>query len=398
MSLTRRALLLCLLVGGVVCVGPAAAADDRGPTDGVWISCVGKNDVLGTLWEMEEAIAFARDRGFKLLLVQVYRGDKAWFDSAVADASPFRRNRSRIGADSFQLLIEKAHQAGLEIHAWVNALTLSQNEEAPILTRHGAEILTKDQHGRSALKSRPAEPLDAYYDRENQLFVEPGDPRVRDHLLRVVGELVAKYPALDGLHVDYLRYPAAIPYIPGSRFNPVGLSYGYGEQSVLRFTQASGIDPRRVDWNVRDSLVWDNWKRQQVTDLLRAAAAEARARHPTIQISCAVIAPIDRAYSAAYQDWARWLEEGLADFVVLMSYSPDTRFVTLTAKAALGAAGRPDRVSVGLGAHLMLKEPALLAEQMRAVRALKPRGIVLFDYASASEPGMKERLARHSTR
>ncbi len=359
------------------------------PAKGLWISCVGKKEIFSGPAAIEEAISFAKEGGFTELFVQVYRGDKAWFDSEIADASPFRRNRSRLGADPLQRLIDRAHEAGLQVHAWINTLTLSQNKEAPLLKQFGEQILTRDQHGRSALKSTPAEPLDTYYDRENQLFLEPGDPRVKEHTVQMVKELATKYPTLDGIHFDYIRYPAAIPYIPGSRFNPVGLSYGYGERNVARFTQATGIDPKRVDWNVRGSLVWDNWKRQQVTDLLRAAVAEARAHHPTIQISCAVIAPIDRAYSTACQDWARWLEEGLADFVVLMSYSPDSRFVVLTAKAAVGIVGDPEKVSIGLGAHLMLKEPALLAEQIRQSSTLRLRGVVLFDYDSISEPGLR---------
>ncbi|MBI4227348.1 MAG: family 10 glycosylhydrolase [Candidatus Omnitrophica bacterium] len=377
-----------LLAIALSCGAPTRPASAE-PFKGLWISCVGEKDIFSGPDALTDAISFAKRGGFNALFVQVYRGDKAWFDSDHADAAPFRRNRSRLGADPLQLLIDRAQAAGIQVHAWVNALTLSKNQEAPLLQAFGGAILTKDQHGRGALKSRPAEPLDAYYDREDQLFLEPGDPRVREHIVRIAGELAAKYPALDGIHFDYIRYPAAIPYIPGSRFNPVGLSYGYGERNVRRFRETSGIDPRGVDWKVRDSLVWDDWKRQQVTELLRAAAGAARTQRPGLQISCAVIAPMDRAYSTACQDWARWLSEGLADFVVLMSYSPDSRFVALTAKAALGVAGDPQKVAIGLGAHLMIKEPNILAAQLRDAAALKARGVVVFDYNAVSEPGLR---------
>ncbi|MCM8794531.1 MAG: family 10 glycosylhydrolase [Candidatus Omnitrophica bacterium] len=390
-SRAGRVIGVLLLAAFLPACSPLHAAHQE-PMRGLWISCLGDKTVFGGPTAMEEAVAFARDSGFNTLFVQVYRGDKAWFDSELADASPFRQSRSRFNADPLRRLIEQAHGAGLQVHAWINVLTLSQNAEAPLLKKYGEEILTKDQHGRSALKAKPAEPLDSYYDRENQLFLEPGDPRVKEHIVRIVGDLCAKYPALDGIHLDYLRYPAAVPYIPGSRFNPVGLSYGYGEQNVARFKQANTIDPKRVDWHVRDSLVWDNWKRQQVTDLLRAVTTGARTRHPNVRISCAVIPTLDRAYHAAGQDWIRWIEEGIADFVVLMNYSHDSRWVSLASRSALGALGNPEKVAVGLGAYLMSKKPELLREQMRQAVALKSRGIVLFDYSSVTEPSLRQFL------
>lgn len=359
---------------------------------GLWITCLGDKTVFSGPTAMEKAVSFAQESGFNTLFVQVYRGDKAWFDSENADASPFRQSKSRFGADPLQRLIEQAHAAGLQVHAWINVLTLSQNTEAPLLKKYGEEILTKDQHGRSALKTKPAEPLDNYYDRENQLFLEPGDPRVKEYIVRIVSELSAKYPALDGIHLDYIRYPAAVPYIPGSRFNPVGLSYGYGEQNVARFKQATGIDPKRVDWNVRDSLVWDNWKRQQVTDLFRVVATEARAHHPTIRISCAVIPALDRAYHAAGQDWVRWIEEDIVDFIVLMNYAVDSRWVNLASRSALGAVGNREKVAIGLGAHLLGKKPELLREQMRQTLVFGPGGVILFDYDSVAGPPLKEFL------
>jgi uncharacterized lipoprotein YddW (UPF0748 family) len=40
-------------------------------------------------------------------------------------------------------------------------------------------------------------------------FIDPGVPAVQDHVLNVLCDLVSGYPQLDGLHLDYIRYPSS---------------------------------------------------------------------------------------------------------------------------------------------------------------------------------------------
>jgi uncharacterized lipoprotein YddW (UPF0748 family) len=384
-----------VFVAAVLAAGPAraqAAPDPSAPPKELWITCIGASNVLGSREEIRKAVTFAKQAGIRTLFVQVYRGGKAWFHSDAADASVYRANRKAVGADPFELLIQLAHDDGIEVHAWINTLTLSQNRDAPFLKQHGESVLTKDQHRRNALlpKGDKKTGLDRFYMREDQLFLEPGDPRVQARTLAVVKELATRYPALDGIHFDYIRYPAAPPYLPGSRFNALGLTYGYGEENVRRFREKTGIDPFKVEWKAQESQAWDDWKREQVTALLREAAGAARAARPGIRISCAVISSFDRAYFAASQDWVRWLEEGIADFVVLMNYSHDPRYVKLAAKNAIGLVGDPAKIHVGLGAFLLAERPELLSRQVRETSSVRPGGLVFFDYdAVTAHPGLR---------
>ena len=367
---------------------------------GLWVTAIGEVDVLSSVNSIRELISFAKKGKFNLIFIQVYRGDRSWFHSDVSDSQPYRHNHSVSQVDGLEVLIRRAHKEGIQIHAWINTLSLSQNKQAPILQKDGNRILTKDQHGQTALREKPPArsgsalggkgKQDGHYGTEDQLFLEPGDPHVQRHLIDVVEELAERYPELDGIHFDYIRYPAAPPYIPGSRFNSVGLSYGYGEENVRRFQEATGLDPHHLEADV--SLQWDQWKRDQVTHLLRQAAAHARKIHPAIQISCAVLSAFDRAYLAAGQDWAAWIGEGLVDFVVLMNYSTDSNYVRWMTLSAIGMAGDSSKILVGLGAHLMSDSPELLVEQVKRVRGLHPGGIVLFDYQVLSKSPLKELL------
>ncbi|MCH7772525.1 MAG: family 10 glycosylhydrolase, partial [Bacteroidetes bacterium] len=243
-------LIFMIILSVFLLPGNLTADVQTNPTPtGLWITCIGDSNVLGSLEEMENVISFAKSAGFDRFFLQIYRGDEAWFDSQVADSSPFEKNRTALKTDSLRLFIQKAHAQGIEVHAWLNTLTLSKNRNAKLLKESGSKILTKDQHDRPALNMKPGAKkslLDQFYMRENQLFLEPGDPSVRKRILNITNEIVQKYPEIDGLHYDYIRYPASPPYLPGSRFNKIGLSYGYGEENVRRYTSQTGLDPKKV--------------------------------------------------------------------------------------------------------------------------------------------------------
>jgi hypothetical protein len=93
----------------------------------------------------------ARALGATDLFVQVYRGGRAWFDSSHADASPHRAAAQKAGEDPLASLVRQAHAAGLSVHAWVNALSLAQNRDAPIVRKVGKDAVAVDRQGRSLL-------------------------------------------------------------------------------------------------------------------------------------------------------------------------------------------------------------------------------------------------------
>ena len=58
--------------------------------------------------------------------------------------------------------------------------------------------------------------------------------------------------------------------------------------------------------NNENSLIWDDWKRDQVTNLVERLAKHIKDKSPQMLISCAVIPSCDTAFSAAFQDWPGW--------------------------------------------------------------------------------------------
>ena len=370
-------LLICLIFG----LGLVFAQDKEGPAKedsarGIWVSVFSSKKVLYSKDGVNNLIAQCKKAKINEIYLQFFQSGNAYYDSKICDRTKYENMVKAAGMDSLDLLLREAQGNNIKVFAWVNVLSLGVNEKAGILKKYGSSILTLDQYRRASKTQSNAE-LDKYYLREDQIFLEPGDPRIEEYILTIINEIINRYPLISGVHLDYIRYPSPVPFVPGSRFIKFGLTYGYGLKNVERFRDKTGLDPLGMLNNEDEYLAWDNWKRQQVTDLVRKISNLVKVKSADLAVSCAVIPLTERAYANAFQDWSAWLEEGIIDYVVLMSYSKDNQFVKEVVKSSLGHRGK-GKVYVGIGLFLMKNSPDLFFNQYRLISDLAPDGIVFF--------------------
>ncbi len=387
--------LLYILVSSITSLHtiPCAAAPAEKISLGTWITVFSQERVLESKENIDRMLAVCERSGITDVYMQVYRADRAYFDSAITDASPYKALREKAGVDPLRYLIDRAEEKGIRVHAWLNMLCLSQNDKANVISKFGQGVLTRDQHGRTPLPA-PKDQWDKYYIREDQLFLEPGDWRIRAYVLSVAEEVVKKYPGLAGLHLDYIRYPAAVPFIPGSRFASHGLYYGYTDVNILAFKKATGLDPRTMEGTPENFRKWDAWHRDRVSFIVREVSKKARAISPDILISCTTVSSPERTYYATCQDWTKWLDENIADYVTPMNYSEDPFIVELNSKAMLGAS-KDKRIHMGIGAYMLKGRDELLKKQILAVKKLSPKGIIIFSYDDiAASPDLQKFLGK----
>jgi len=400
---------------------PAAAGSAQARPLGLWVLAEGSQRVLEHPERVSELLGDARALGATDLFVQVYRRGKAWFDSSLADAAPYRRARERLrkragqaGAEAAGIasaetggahapaeldplahLIHRAHAEGLRVHAWVNVLSLAGNRDAPILRDLGRDAVHVDHLGRSLLDypdlDVPSPARRWVRMGTPAVWLDPAAPGVAERLAATFAELAARYPELDGLHLDYIRYPDVLPFSPGSRFG-VGLQLGYGAASRARFEAETGL--RVPDAQGRGHAnAWDDWRRRQVTGLVARIGEAARAEDPGLLLSAAVWAYPARAYLSIFQNWRSWLEADLLDFAVVMLYSRDDTLFRQEAHAYTGGIGG-DAVWLGLGAWLFADAPGRALGQLEVARAAGPAGIALFSWDSiADAPALRDALA-----
>ena len=373
---------------------------EAAPRRGLWVLCQGSQRVLDDPAKIPTLIADAQALGATDLFVQAFRGGRAWFDSSLGDATPWTRAvAAGEGRDPLRELIQQAHAADLRVHAWVNVLSLADNREAPLVRELGREAVLVDQRGRSILdypKLDVPEPDRTYYRMGTPaVWIDPAAPGVAPRLAETFAELAARYPELDGLHLDYIRYPGVLPFAPGSRFG-VGLDMGHGESTRERFRRETGLPAPRPPDRLGHANRWDAWRRDKVTELVRAIADGARTADPGIQMSAAVWAHAERAYLSIGQDWRRWLEEGLLDFAVPMAYTLDSRLFRYQVEA-FTSTGLGPRTWIGIGAWLFAKRPGGAVDQVAIAEAAGAAGVVLFSWdAIADAPALGSALAEQA--
>jgi len=358
----------------------SAYGKDKGvPAKATWVTCFSDKKVLYSKKSAFELIKFCRKKGLNEVYLQFYRNGQAYYDTKIGDRSKYEAMLKASGADAIDYLLKEAKRCGIKVFAWVNVLCVGKNKNAGIIKKLGNSVLTLDQYQRVSMRTEDVNESDKYYLRDEQLFLEPGDPRVSEYMAAIIDEIITRYPDLSGAHLDYVRYPYPVPFLPRSSFNKFGLTYGYGEENVKRFKEKTGLDPLSMPDNNENSLIWDDWKRSQVTNLVDKLAKNIKNKYPGMLVSCAVIPSPDTAFSASFQDWPEWLENGTVDYVVLMNYTKNNQLTKEITRSALAQRGK-GRIYIGIGNFLMKDDPQTLSEQEKIIKSLNPDGVAYFSY------------------
>jgi uncharacterized lipoprotein YddW (UPF0748 family) len=160
----------------------------------------------------------------------------------------------------------------------------------------------------------------------SEFWMEPGHPDAAAYTVNALMHLVRNYD-IDGLHLDRIRYPE----ISISGQTPsTGTNIGYNETNVARFQRRHGIAAGSPPPAQNDPL-WSQWRRDQVTNLVRRIYLNTVALKPRVKVSAALIAfggrPTTEAswraaepYWRVFQDWRAWIEEGILDIAMPMNY------------------------------------------------------------------------------
>jgi len=389
------ALLGVLLVLLPCC--PLHAQDFRA----LWVDCEGQNRTLWSKATMVEMLDDAKRIGCTDVIVQVYRGNRSWFDSKLADTTPWREIKEAQGIDCLALLIDEAHKRHLKLHAWFNVFRITRNTEAPMLKKLGRTIAIMDNHGRSVLDYRSfrvPNPAGRYYELSDEtLMLDPGNLEVHAYQLAVIKEVLKTYPDIDGVHLDFLRYPSVLPFPPGSRFSGV-LDFGYNPATIERFRKETGLNPRTMERNRANCQKWDDFRRENVTRFIRSVRALIDDSGQQKKLSAAGVAFADRAYLSFFQDWRGWCADGLVDFVVTMNYTDDRRLARYISRAAATVEG-PAPAYVGLQAFIKPLDADAILAQIADAQDAGATGLCLFSYDTirVNCPELLDKLATEAT-
>jgi uncharacterized lipoprotein YddW (UPF0748 family) len=196
--------------------------------------------------------------------------------------------------DPLAFAVGEAHKRGLELHAWFNPFrALLADTKSPVALNH---------------ISRTHPELVRHYGK--QIWLDPGEPVVRDYVLHVVMDVVKRYD-VDGVQFDDYFYP-------------------YPEKDSAGRT----LDfPDYATWKkhgMPNGYELDDWRRQNVNQFIQSIYQNIKAVKPWVKFGISPfgiwrphfpnqIQGLD-AYANLYADSRKWLAEGWLDYCAPQLY------------------------------------------------------------------------------
>ncbi|UQZ32560.1 hypothetical protein C2I18_02705 [Paenibacillus sp. PK3_47] len=194
------------------------------------------------------------------------------------------------GYDPLEYMVSAAHQRGLEFHAWFNPF------------RATTDASTANLAGNHVAKAHPEWIVKA----ENKLYINPGIPEARQHIIDTVMEVVRGYE-IDGVHLDDYFYPSGsfADDAAYKTYNTNGITSkgDWRRDNINEFIRQLGeeiheIKPK-VSYGVSPFGVWRNKK------------ADSTGSDTTAGVS---------AYDDMYADTRTWIKEGWIDYIAPQIY------------------------------------------------------------------------------
>lgn len=261
-----------------------------------------------------------------------------------------------------------AKEQGLETHAWTWTLCRGDRkllEEHPDwygVSRKGDSTATKP-------------PYVGYYH-----FLCPSHEEVQDHLTRLFSDL-ASTANLDGVHLDYVRYPDVIlPVALWKQYNLVQneelpeFDFCYCRVCRAAFKKQAGVDPLELS-NPPADAAWRQFRYDSVTRLVNRIAAAAHEKRKLV--TAAVFPSPSIARKLVRQDWPRWDLDAVLPMTYHSFYNEPIGWIEKAVREGVSALppGRP----LHAGLYLPdLKTEEQFDEAVRAALAGGAAGVALF--------------------
>ena len=338
--------------------------------------------------KIEQMVRAAQTGGFNTLIVQVRGRGDAYYDSTL-DPRPTEL-LTRPGFDPLAELLARAKPAGLSVHAWVNANLVSSAADLPasrqhLIYRHPDWLMIPKELAAEMTAIDPRSPeylgrlvrwTRARLTEVEGLYTSPLHPAAAAHVASVAAEIVSNY-AVDGLHLDYARFPNA--------------DFDYSRSALQLFKQSfAGQLPEAERQRLEAQEIvnpgayadmfperWQSFRQSRVTSLVMRVRTAVKAANPDAVLSAAVVPDLATATGSRMQDWRMWLDQSLVDVLCPMAYTPDVDLFARQISLARDFAGdRP--IWAGVGAYRLSSTATL--QHIEAARRARAAGVVLFSY------------------
>ncbi len=291
---------------------------------GAWIQCVNGQFQNRSTSEQKKMLASQLDTlemaGINAVIFQVRAEADALYDSHYEPWSRFLTGVQGKAPspkwDPLQFMVEECHKRNMEIHAWINPYRAKTKGTAELSLLH-------------PYNSHP----EWFVNYGGQLYFDPGLPKSREYICKIVRDIVRRYD-IDAIHMDDYFYPYPIA---GEDF-PDDLSFA---------TYGRGFTDR------------SEWRRDNVNELVKEIHKTVHKTKPWVKFG---ISPFGiyrnkatdpsgsetnglQNYDDLYADVLLWVNNGWVDYNIPQIYweigNPVADYDTLVRWWAKNATARP---------------------------------------------------------
>jgi len=274
--------------------------------------------------------------------------------------------------NQLQACLEAAARYGIEVHPWRVNWRLSS--------------ATPERSEQFRAEGRLAQTLTG----EQSEWLCPSDERNFKMEVDAMVEMATRYP-VTGIHFDYIRYD--------------GPSYCYCDKCHRNFERDAQVQVE--DWP-KDVLKegphyerFQDWRREQITRVVREVHLRAHEARPEIVVSAAVFSNWPSSRTSIGQDAAAWAEEGIIDLLMPMTYTNSNESLAKLTDQHVALNKGHALIAEGIGAfssHSQFSGPDQLIEQIETARQHGADGFCIFVYGSSLRQGYLPALAEGSTK
>lgn len=273
--------------------------------------------------ELTQKIEALHKAGINTIYFECDNGGYAMYDSKLLRKNP-DLNRWN-DWDPLREAIDAAHARGMKIGAWTKVFSVCNRllddqfkkrypdqkfpPEGPVLSKHGSPS-ADDPYSDWALRMDDG----SLPQRTHDLFLDPANPQARQFAQNMIFEIAEKYPDLDSIQYDYIRYP----------FHNEGMGLNDNNWKKFQSQFPRYLDLKRPAHSSQISAGllkdWNAWKVSQIDSFVQDTSQKLLEKNPKLDLAAAVF-PCDLKQTVR-QGWETWIKNGWVETLNPMTYVP----------------------------------------------------------------------------
>ncbi len=334
---------------------------------GTWIRPTEKN-----IYEVRRTLDSMQAIGINSIFLETYFHGYTIFPSKTMRSYNFtEQNPIFAGFDPLKAYVTEAHARNMKVHVWFESFYVGNkhpnNDPNSILS-------IKPEWGNKNKANAAKQGYVTHPVEHNGYFLDPANPEIHNFLVLVVKEIISNY-GVDGINLDYIRYPSA------QKATSAGYeasNWGYTSYAREEFKKLYGVDPINIGYKDDMWYKWNEYRQNKITIYLSKMRKAARNK---AVLSAVVFPDYKTALETKQQNWIKWTNGDYLDAITPLILTADDALFEIMLKEIKTKISSGTTIYPGLFVGFMEGETEDLLKQINVSRSLKSSGVILFDWA-----------------